>query len=268
VKEREDLLEPEAVRAVELFMRSATIPLLYDHTTTHSIAGGTLFQISGRHFIVTVRHLFDGLDPERLAYPAHFMKGDLHTLGHCQISKPASDKIDVAVIELLEGATISRLAYGWRFLTLDNMASPSPDGLFVLVGYPSSLSKQVGGWVGAHGLALYSTRLANVPPQARDLVPEFDLFFDHKTTSYGREGQETETPKLLGTSGSSIWECVDSTRVVWTPEQCAKVVGVQSGYLPARYFRAAAWAAVALVLRQIDEQLGNAVDAKLSARPT
>jgi len=60
-------MEKEALAVVERFMRSSTVPLLYNaNEVNHSWAGGTLFRIADRHFIVTARHIFDDIKPENL----------------------------------------------------------------------------------------------------------------------------------------------------------------------------------------------------------
>ena len=48
---------------------------------------------------------------------------------------------------------------------------------------------------------------------------------------------------------------------VWTPEQCLKIVGVQSAFLEGKYFRGKSWAAVLEIVRQVDESLAAIVAA-------
>jgi hypothetical protein len=259
-------MERDAKLIVEQFMRSSTIPLLYaTNTATASEASGTLFKISHRYFVVTVRHVFDDINPERLAYPEHRFRGDLHTIGTAVIYKPANPDIDVAVIELKDPTTISHLKSGWEFLTLDNVSIPSSDGLFVLVGYPSALSPQQGDWVAAKGVALYTNRLIEPPADAeKPINPEVDLFFEHGRTALQGD-KEVESPRLNGASGASIWECVDSPGGFWVPGKTVRVVGVQRSSRHGSYFRGVSWGQVAAVLRNVDQELAAAVEPLLAA---
>ena len=136
-------MDGENRNIVERFMRSATIPFLYQQENrTHSMASGTLFKIKNRHFVITARHIFDHIQPGELAYPADRMRGKSYTIGKCAIYLPTSEKIDIAVVELLEAETIRKLEKGWIFLGKDNIGTPSDSGLFALMGYPSELSTQ------------------------------------------------------------------------------------------------------------------------------
>jgi hypothetical protein len=74
------------------------------------------------------------------------------------------------------------------------------------------------------------------------------------------DGVTIKAPHLGGTSGASIWEYREPAGMaVWTPEQCLKIVGVQSAFLEGRYFRAKSWAAVLEIMRQVDESLAAIV---------
>src|SRR5437762_1682321 len=253
-------MEKEALAVVERFMRSSTVPLLYNaNEVNHSWAGGTLFRIADRHFIVTARHIFDDIKPENLAYPEHRDQGGLRTIGRARIVKPDTAKIDVAVIELYDRATIEKLSTGWNFLTLDNVAPPtSMDGLFALMGYPSSMSYQRGEYVAANGLIFYTNQM-QAPVDAPQLNPEIDLFFEYAKTALLEGNQAIDAPPLKGASGCAIWECVASGGGFWLPDKTVKVEGVQSAYLRGTYMRAVSWGAVGSVLGRMDAELERAV---------
>jgi len=251
--------EPDTKKVVEQFMRSVTIPILYAHKdATYSVAGGTLFTINGRYFVVTVRHLFDDLQPEHLAYPENRVKAQISTLGVSTIYKLATPEVDVAVVELRDEVTIKNLKAGWQFLTLDSVAPPSKNGLFALMGYPSKMSPQKGEWVVASGVVVYSLRM-EAPEDVTDANHETDLFFQYGKTLFRDGTDEIDAPELQGTSGSSVWELVDNPGGLWVPGKMVKVVGVQSAYKRGSYFRVVSWGSVAHLFRQIDAELADAM---------
>lgn len=176
----------EAV-AVERFTVSVTIPLLYEGDGSTFLRGtGTLFEIDGRPFVVTARHLFDkdddeaeAPDPTRFAFPEHPFKGGLHTFGDFGLFRPTEKHIDIAVMELRCAATITKLRSSWQFLSLANVASPSrvtEDGAFFLAGYPAALTKPGGDWLRGALVTAYTQRLPEIPVEAKKpVVPGLDL---------------------------------------------------------------------------------------------
>ena len=143
---------PQEATEIEKFALNVTIPILRDTVNgVGLLATGTLFEIAERQFIVTARHIFDDVrDLTALAFPENPMKGSLHTFGSFELVKPAEEHVDIAVMELKETATISKLKDGWQFLSLSNVALPSTtlnDGAFFLSGYPASLTQESGGWL-------------------------------------------------------------------------------------------------------------------------
>ncbi len=99
--------------------------------------------------------------------------------------------------------------------------------------------------------------MTEVPIEAsKPFHPELDLFFNYDNTVTTLYGKELETSELPGTSGASVWQIDNETRLgIWSPELAIKVVGVQSSYLRNKYFRAKNWWAVAKAFSNIDDDL-------------
>ena len=262
-------LSSNEATAIERFALNATMPILIDvGGTTHLQATGTLFEIEGRVFVVTARHIFDDVpDLTTLAYPENPVKGGLYTLGSFEVLKPKEEHIDVAAIELKTPETISNLRAAWQFLSIKNVApasSETEDGTFFLSGYPVSLAQSSHSWVKGAFVTAYTQRLPTVPKEAKAPVsPELDIFFEYGHEATSLSGQAVKTPKLPGTSGASVWKLMPVINKVWTPEAATRVVGIQSTYFHSNYFRAKNWWAVAKVLEMADGQLAKAVRQKL-----
>jgi hypothetical protein len=184
---------------------------------------GTLFRIGNRHFVVSARHLFDGMDMDQLARVAipEGPKGGIYTLGHAHVHRPkhSERQFDLALIEFLEAEAIDRLSSGWRFLTLENVAEPSDEGSFVLTGYPVVFTNAEGERVTGGLASVYTRRIR--PPELTalaDPVVDVDLFFAYmKMASLVEDGTPVEAPALLGASGGSLWEYREPTGGLWTP---------------------------------------------------
>ena len=259
----------EEASAIEKFCLNVTIPILLetpDGARLH--ATGTLFEIAGRRFIITARHIFDGLpDLKKLAFPENPSKGGLHTFGSFHLARPTEEHFDVAVMELQDDATIKKLVSHWQFLSLDNVALPSntlSDGLFFLAGYPASLTKNTAGWVHGAFATVYTQRLDSVPIEAeKPVIADLDMFFEYGKDATPITGKHLQTPELPGTSGTSVWEYRHLVTGVWSPESTTRVVGVQSSYIHTKYFRAKNWRAVAEVIKRIDQHLADAIQDQL-----
>lgn len=260
---------PQEAAAIERFALKVTIPILLETTNgVGLLATGTLFEIAERQFIVTAQHIFDNVgDLTTLAFPENPLKGSLHTFGSFQLAKPTEAHFDVAIMELQEAETVSKLKSGWQFLSLSNVALPSetsPDGAFFLSGYPGSLTKNSGGWLQGAFATAYTQRIPDIPSEAlAPIIPDLDLFFDYGHEATSITGKQVATPELPGVSGASVWEHKPTSTAVWTPESVVRVVGVQSAYVHSKYFRAKNWWAVAKVLEQISPSVAAAVRSKL-----
>ncbi len=247
--------------AIERFILNVTLPLLYEQGEKSYLWGtGTLFSMLDRYFVVTASHLFDPpFTFENLGFPTNPKNGSLYTFGKMQRYSNDSKifDFDIAVIEVQQKESIERLKDGWQFLNLNNIAAPTSNGNFLLAGYPSSLSKEENGWLKGTLITACSKRMTEVPIEAsKPFHPELDLFFNYDNTVTTLYGKELETSELPGTSGASVWQIDNETRLgIWSPELAIKVVGVQSSYLRNKYFRAKNWWAVAKAFSRIDDDL-------------
>lgn len=257
--------------AVDDFIRQVTVPILLDIGPTPALQGtGTLLSVHDKVFLITARHVLDGIDPLIFAFPANAQRGHIHTLGSRQILKPTDFRIDVAAMELQDPEVLELVRSNWRTLTLANVAAPSQttaDQAVLVAGFPAALTKPQGGWLGGALVSTYTQRIPLVPDEMSDSFvygsyphnPDFDLYYDHNNEGTGLDGKPVATPKLEGVSGASIWEFVPQSGLLWTVESGARVVGIQSGYVRGKFLRAVNWKAVALVLDQSDPEISQAV---------
>jgi hypothetical protein len=251
------------MRAIEQFAAHVTVPVLYDDPKAADQVGtGTLFSIDERLFLVTASHLFDDRDPGRFTIPAP-PSTQLYGLGDFNLIRTA-DFYDIAVLELQDGQTISRLTGGWwQPLTLANVGRASESGIFALSGYPSARAVKRGDLIGASLITAYTERMSMPPAEAEHPIdPRLDLFFRYNREALDVDGKTIKTPDLHGCSGASIFEYRESDVIqFWTPEQCLKIVGVQSSFRRGDYFRGKSWDAVLELLRRTDVGLRAAVEA-------
>lgn len=263
-----DLNEIESA-IVHRFVVSVTIPILHELGDTAALlATGTLFKIAGRSFVITARHVFDDVSDLRLlSYPENTLKGSLYTFGAMTIHRPKEEHIDVAVIELHDPATVDRLDAGWQFLCLENVGLPSENlgnGSVFVAGYPHALTSEKDGWTTGRFLTAFTQRIPEAPDGAlKPICADVDLFFDYGHEAQSLAGESITTPQLQGVSGGSIWELVQPTSTVWSPDQNVRVIGVQSSFRHSDFIRAKNWWAVAKVLESVDEGLAVEVRAKL-----
>jgi hypothetical protein len=253
--------------AIENFVLNVTIPIFSEiEQVSILLATGNLFDIGGRIFIITARHIFDKIsDLSSLAYPEHPRSGKLYTFGQIVIYRPQDKKVDVAVIELKSKETIARLKKSWKFLSLNNIRAASSreqDEIFFLSGYPTALISQNNNQIKGNLSTAYTQRILNPPSEAKDFVEGVDLFFDYNREAISISGKVINTPELPGTSGASVWELRSLDNEIWTPENVVAIVGVQSSYIHNKYFRAKSWLVVAEVFNQIDSELAEAVRSK------
>lgn len=265
-------LEKKVRDALDAFLASVTIPILYDHETkgTGQLGTGTLFTLGGRLFLVTAAHLFDelcpgeALDPGRLAIPS-FNADELRSLGPYQLIGPKESEFDfdIAVLELQDDATIKRARARWSLLTLANIAPASTSGLFILSGFPQVREKRTAGFIGGGRLTVLTARI-DEPENAKPPVhPALDLFFAYDEEVINADTQEPiEADDLRGCSGASIWQYKEPEATAdWTPEQCLRAVAVQTSFSPiGDYFRGKSWAAVLEFMRLSDEHLASIIN--------
>lgn len=253
----------EIVKAVEQFVATRTIPILWDEgegTDINQIGTGTLFKIKDRLFLITARHVVaeDGnklTDLTRLAIPLSPRETDVQTLGHCTVILPDDENVDIAIFELIDRALLSAMS-DWQYLTLDDTAPASPQGTFVLCGFPSEKLSKADGLLRGALLISYTSRIEQAPENATQPVdPNLDLFFIHDRHSEDFDGKVSDSFDLKGTSGCSIWEYRDPGEGFWMPGKVLKIVGVQSTARHGEYSRAKNWEYVKGILFKHDPDI-------------
>jgi hypothetical protein len=214
----------------------------------------TLVDLDGRLLLVTAKHLFDGLDCRKLAFPSNPLKSDIWTLGNVERIEPLEEHLDAAVLVVMSEQTASILRAGWRPVTLSAVAAPSASGDFVLSGFPADLTSNTPEYLRGKMLSIYTDRLPAVPGNADSpVLPSIDLFFLCDDSSVTLDGKPQELPRLQGTSGAGVWQVVaPPPGELWTAERALRLVGVQATYRKGQYFRAKSWTLVAQVLQESD----------------
>lgn len=247
------------MRAVERFCATAAVPVLHEPISdvVDQVGTGTLFEVDGRLLLITAGHIFDEIKPEDLVIPSTKTTA-LQGIGPYNLYRPDFEEIDIAIVELKHPPSIEQARDGWRILTLSMIAEPSPDGHFILTGYPSERLTRKGGLLGGSFLALHTERLAEPPPGTkRPAAGDLDLFFKYGPDAEALDGSRVEVPKLPGCSGAPVWEYVEPEGMrFWSVEQCVRVVGIQSSYMDKKgFFRVKRWGYVrAMIDKLLAEQ--------------
>jgi hypothetical protein len=239
----------EMLDALNLFLVKVTIPILCDGKNgANQIGTGTFIEVLGQLYLVTAQHIFEGEEMADVAIP-NPSTGKILTLGSFEYLRHNSIDFDVAVLLLKDTEVIKIVRENWRILSLDNVKHPSDAGVFILCGYPSALARKVENQIGAKLLSVFSERIERPISAEEPIHDELDLFFYHDQNALSLNGTDVETPRFVGTSGCSIWECTNLSETdIWTPERFAKIVGVQSSTRHGEYFRAKSWKAVTAIL--------------------
>jgi hypothetical protein len=187
-------------------------------------------------------------------------------LGRHILYWPDNEAIDIAVLEILETSTVDVIKKGWRLLNPEqHSAIASPQGTFLLCGYPSEWAKIIGQRFRGTQLIAYTARLKEVPKNAVSPVDErMDLFFRHTTNGgdlrprnanqpiHGGHAPMSPPNNLGGTSGASVWEYYHlANQSLWTPEAALRIIGIQHSVRKGHYIRVKSWAFVMALLGQI-----------------
>jgi hypothetical protein len=243
----------------ELFTLFRTTPLFYDDGQRKDgpIGSATFFEILGRMFLITANHVFEDIHPSVIRIPRKPKSTELVDLGEYDLLSPSDPRYDICALEITDRVKARELKRaGWDPLTLSNVMAPSPNGTFLLFGFPYAI-KDTGKVLQTYnGLSAYANRIQSRPPEADNLLTDdLDLFFEYGAIGDAHDGTEVATPKLEGASGCSVWEVQPYSSFFVFP----RVVGVQIRARQGKYFRALAWKAVGHLLGQVDPQIGRAV---------
>jgi hypothetical protein len=264
--------DQHALIALKQFAVGAAVPLLYDAPEgVDQVGTGTLLTLDGRYFIVTAAHIFNECDPGRFAIPNGQANAELHTFGPCKLYRANETEIeneaeiDIAILELLDQSTIESAKEGWHILTLENIGTPSAEGVFVLCGYPSQRAWRTNNVIGGRPITIVTERIPSPSTAKAPVHPVLDLFFHYGLDAPDIDGETVTIVHLGGVSGASVWEYrKPSHGSLWFPGQTLRVVGVQSAFLYEKYFRAKSWDMVLQMLKQVDPALETAIDSHFS----
>lgn len=257
-----DTILRHAREAAKQFAGSVTVPIMYPvNDQPHPIGTGTLLSVRSRLFIITAAHLFEGQQLNRFYVPNGRASGKATKLIGSIVREKNADRVDVAVIELLDEKSKEVLLLGWQSISLDNVGIASPNGTFVLCGYPSQHQSTRGDTLECEVLTAFTERLEEAPANAMEPIdPTIDVFFKYAHVAIDEDGASVQTPHLRGTSGASIWEYTDPAGSdFWTPEKSLKVVAVQASAMDGEWFRATSWDVVKDALSYKDDELREAV---------
>lgn len=240
-------LERQMMLALERFTLSLTVPVLYDRgESLDQLGTGTLFEHNNSHFLVTARHILEDEDIERVALPARPRGPETFTLGAVEVIQyrdPVEMDIDVVILKLLSAPAVAELRAGWRFLTMQNTATATPQGAFVLCGFPTQRMIPRGGDLSGSVVTCYTTRLPNVPVEAKAPIDDrIDFFLDYQREAKDFYGDTVRAVDLKGLSGSAVWQYFPvAENDIWTPESTLKVVGVQASFRTGDFSRVKSW---------------------------
>jgi hypothetical protein len=245
----------EEKEAIELFLISCTVPLIYqDEKQTVVLGTGTFFEFDEHYFLVTAGHLFNGIDPSNLHVPA-CSGSDVHTvpIDEFTIHSPKdTDEYDVAVIELLDAEFLRVVKSGWRFLTMANVGVSAPSATqYIVAGYPNeTVSYNSGVLRPTEFLQLYTGPYEGAIVGDRG---EFDLFLRYGRQALNTHGRNRDTPDLRGVSGASVFLVTPPQSTIWIPEEIIRIVGIQIAFVHSKYIRAKRWSLIEYVLKLVKD---------------
>lgn len=249
-------LHPDEVESIRQRVCRVTVPIASNRNGgfPEPIGSGTLLSAADRLFLITAAHVLEGETGETLYVSASRSSAPPVPLAPATVVRSKSpDATDVAVIEILERSTQDLLLNGWESASLDSIGEASTDGLFVLSGYPSERLRIDGATLMCTCITAITERLPTPPTDTRDPIDsERDLFFLYQERGCFSDGEEADSPNLLGASGGGVWE-FSNVRVpgIWTAQKALKLVGVQSSALHFKWFRAHASSAVKSALSEL-----------------
>src|SRR5262245_56905506 len=109
-----------AIAAINNLAAKATVALIREEGDRAGMEGtGTLFEIRGRHYLVTAAHVVEDLGQGNVGVPCGADKKEIWVLGAGKLA--TIDKYDVAVFRIDLPASVARLKEAWEFLSLEDI---------------------------------------------------------------------------------------------------------------------------------------------------
>ena len=228
--------------ALHALLDACAVPLVvHDYCRAAILGSATLISHRGQPWLLTAAHLLDQaprcgnwLTPARDG-------GELLSLEGALVRR--APRLDLAVIDLRQVHTLSRLLHGRRALPLDEAAVPhtrASEAVYAVCGFPAAWSQFERGWLAARRLTILTRRARQACQKARH-----DRVYDYGRVALRSDGQWIHTPALEGMSGAGIWALTPGR----DGYHHARLAAVQSAFMHSRYLRGHdAAAALALLL--------------------
>lgn len=256
-------------KAITEYVEKVIIPIIVDRTnqdgnrTAGTYGTGTLFQFDEKKYLITAGHILEDIEKIKdfVGIPLGRVNAQIFTFDGCILHYPSDPKVrekyDIGVVELTD-EIVSGLKKEYYFLSYDNVSKVKYDKVFYISGYPftySKLNKEEDLIVGK------PFRFMSVPkkpvksdlqyydPSAHILIQYSDVYY----VNGDEQKEEVSLQELGGISGCSVWNYLDETEGIWTPEKCLKVVGIQSTMSKANWLKAVKWGYVINAFKKIDE---------------
>lgn len=253
--------------AIKHWMSRTVIPLLYDDPSGRldSYGSGILIRSNGNVIFVTARHnLFFNdrttrRDFSRLAIPipdrsAPEKKDVVNTLGEFDLlapQDPPDHEIDIALLHLKDVDIIRKSCKSWTVVDRSKAAIASPQGNFILAGYPSEKVRVTRQGLGGSLNLIYTKRMLQVPQGANAPVnQDYDLFFNCTTNADDLTSNVVKTSSVSGMSGSVVWELLDTHNEIWAPDKALTMVAIQVSWMKGNFVRAKSWTYVECILNR------------------
>lgn len=248
----------------------STVPFVGELDGVAFVEGtGILFEIAGKHFIVTAAHVAESINKLGLGVPLGDHGADVWRPQGGTIHSARQDAHDVALVHLDgDGELVARIKEHRTFLTVENVLMKRSSRLerYYVHGFPQARARYSDGelWGGLFCLVTGSYR-GSTDDLEIPYKPEWHLLLDYepKMKADVADGSRVSAESLGGISGCAVWAILgdrpDST--IWTPEDNVKVVGVETATSKRGFIRATRWVVVANALKKIDPSLGPMLDA-------
>lgn len=244
-----------SMEAVQLYLKDVVVPVLYEHDREGLDQRGTctLLERGSNVYLLSAKHVFDGLEAQKLRIPTNPTGPNLITLWPFDII--TSNDTDDIILLKLNFDVAARAREGWQIVTSEKCRGPKPGALFVISGFPTQLNRRKGGLLGGSLVSTYALLLKDIPQEAQEPVhPEHDLFFQYEETGTDHTGNERSFPKLYGVSGAAIWELdIPTPDALWVPAKALHLVGIETDAFHYKYVRGKHWRLIEGLLETVQD---------------
>lgn len=263
--------------AADVFASRFVVPLMYETKGERGVVGsGALFTHAGLYLLITAKHVLRELQKLEKYHGKAFEWGvptapsrgtyDLSavwTLGdRDEVRADAPGKhVDLAIINLRSPEFLANIATTRTFLSVrDHVQTTTPDGDYYVFGYPLSQTKVRGEHVHCVPFRFATARYAgSTEALGIPYDPVVNLLLHHADRAILQTGEDVPLLSAVGAkgiSGSPLWLLRDPAASDWSPETHLKVVGLQTGIIPARCVVGTRWSIVLQAVEQYARKRG------------